>query len=148
MLKAWLFRPIGPLAPLGWLIAGVATFVTFAFLAAAWSRIWAWLPWSAEQRLGVEIRRADTAESAGLSATLQSEGQAGQIDRIETAGRLTIDVQTATAHAVQQAQEAPDATERLSPDRADRLRALDSRLCDLRPAVCAATAPDPAPTGD
>lgn len=92
-------------------------------------------------------REAETAQSEALARTLESEGQSEQIARIESAGRLTIDVKTITAEAVAEARNATDANEPLEAGRMDRLRQLDDRLCDLHPPSCTASA-DPAGNGD
>lgn len=84
-------------------------------------------------------REAKTAQSEALARSLESEGQAEQITRIESAGRLTIDVNTITAEAVTEARNATDANEPLEAGRLDRLRQFDNRLCDLRPAACRPT---------
>lgn len=92
-------------------------------------------------------REAQAAQSEALARTLESEGQSEQIARIESAGRLTIDVNTITAEAVAEARNATDANEPLEAGRLDRLRQLDDRLCDLHPPSCTASA-DPAGNGD
>ena len=88
-------------------------------------------------------RESKAAESEALARTLESEGQSEQIARIESAGRLTIDVNTITAEAVAEARNATDANEPLEAGRLDRLRQFDNRLCDIHPPSCTASA-DPA----
>ncbi len=93
-------------------------------------------------------REAATAQSEAEARTLESEGQAEQITRIESAGRLTIDLNAITAEAVSNARNATDANEPLEAGRVGRLRQLDDRLCQSRPAVCQSAPVDPAPAGD
>jgi len=93
-------------------------------------------------------REAAAAQSEAEARTLESEGQAEQITRIESAGRLTIDLNAITAEAVSNARNATDANEPLEADRVGRLRQLDDRLCQSRPVVCQSTPVDPAPAGD
>ncbi len=93
-------------------------------------------------------REAATAQSEADARTLESEGQAEQITRIESAGRLTIDVQSITAEAVTEARNATDANDPLASDRASRLAAHDRSLCDLRRLPGCPAAPDPSATGD
>ncbi len=93
-------------------------------------------------------REAAAAQSEADARTLEAQGQAEQITRIESAGRLTIDLNAITAEAVSNARNATDANEPLEAGRAARLRDLDRRLCDTRPGVCQSTPVDPAPAGD
>jgi hypothetical protein len=93
-------------------------------------------------------REAETAQSDAYARTLESQGQAEQITRIESAGRLTIDLNAITAEAVSNARTAADANEPLEAGRVGRLRQLDDRLCQSRPAVCQSPPVDPAPAGD
>lgn len=93
-------------------------------------------------------REAETAQSDAYARTLESQGQAEQITRIESAGRLTIDLNAITAEAVSNARNATDANEPLSNDRAARLAAHDRSLCDLRRLPGCPAPVDPAPAGD
>jgi len=81
------------------------------------------------------------------------EGQVSTLER-EAAGQAEIAVATETFHtrevvvreiaaqAETEARNAPDADTPLAPERADRLRSHDLRLCDEFPGFCAD--PDPA----
>ncbi|WP_082385114.1 hypothetical protein [Brevundimonas sp. AAP58] len=133
MIRGFLTRPIGPLAPLGWLIAGVAVLIAVGFLASAWDRMWAWLPWSDERRADRAETRADVAEDRALSAELEAEGQADQVRRIDTYAHQILTIQTETAAASAAARSAPDADTPLDPARADRLRHHDGELCRTAP---------------
>lgn len=93
-------------------------------------------------------REAETAQSDAYARSLESEGQAEQITRIESAGRLTIDVNTITAEAVAEARNATDANEPLPSDRASRLAAHDRSLCDLRPLPGCPAPSDASPAGE
>lgn len=74
-------------------------------------------------------REAETAQSDAYARTLESEGRAGQLDRLETYHREVITIQSATASAVTEARSATDANTPLDPARADRLRRADDSLC-------------------
>jgi len=90
-----------------------------------------------------EENRQAAIASDGIARTLESDGQAEQITRIESAGRLTIDVNAITAEAVSNARNATDANKPIEASRVDRLRRLDDRLCNLRPAACRPTLDTP-----
>ena len=93
-------------------------------------------------------RENEVAQSDVKARTLESEGQAEQITRIESAGRLTIDVNTITAEAVTEARTATDATDPLPSGRASRLAAHDRSLCDLRALPGCPAPSDPSPAGE
>ena len=91
-------------------------------------------------------REAETAQSDAYARTLESEGRAGQLDRLETYHREVITIQSATEPFAAEARSAPDADTPLDPARADRLRRADDSLCAH--ATCpASSAPADAPTG-
>lgn len=133
------------LTPWGWLAAAVAGLVLIAVVAAAWDRLWSWLPWSAEARAdraeASAERSADAAEAAGLTV----EGQAETIRRLDTYHHQVVTVRAVAAEAAAAARSAPDATDSLDPDRADRLRAADRELCRVAPALDGCAAPPDAP---
>lgn len=129
MIRALLARLPGPLSPLGWLIAGVALVIGLALLAGAWAQLWSWWPWSAE-------RRADRAEAA-LEAAKDRAAVNEAITKAERqAAPVMIETRTVVAAATASARSAPDATTPLDPDRAERLRDADRRLCDLAVVAC------------
>lgn len=129
-------------SPLRWLATAVALVVALALIAGIWNGLWSWLPWSAEARADRAEVRADTAESDATARGLESQGNAEQVARTKAYGDIRIRVAAETAQALHQAQEAPDANDPLSDERADRLRDHDRRLCDIAPGACAAAAPD------
>lgn len=131
-----------------WLVLAVAAILAVALVAATWDRLWAWLPWSDESRLERTQAERDAAVDQSAADALESEGQAAQVERVETTTRVIVETQAATAGVVAQARSASDAADPLSPDRADRLRAHDRELCRIAPGLtgCAA-APDPAGPG-
>jgi hypothetical protein len=131
------------LTPLGWAISAVAVIVAVALLAAGWNRLWSWLPWSAESRADRSEAVAGTAKSDAGARGLEVAGEQRQAQRVDTYHREVITIQAATSEAVAAARSAPDASEPLPADRAERLRRLDVQLCDVRPAIC-----PPAPAGD
>ena len=130
------------LTPLGWLVSAVAVIVAIALIAGIWNGLWSWLPWSAEARLHRTEVRADTAESDATARGLESQGNAEQGARTEAYGEMRIRVEGVTAESITRAQEAPDANDPLSGERAARLRDHDRRLCDIAPGTCEAAAPD------
>lgn len=83
----------------------------------------------------------DAAVSDGIARGLEVEGMADQQTRLDATHRIIVDVSAATASAVAEARNAPDADTPLDPDRLARLRANDQRLCDGVPASCPASAP-------
>ncbi|EDX78953.1 hypothetical protein [Brevundimonas sp. BAL3] len=144
MLKAWLTRPIGPLAPLGWLIAALAILMAVALISHGWNRLWSWLPWSTENQLDAAETQAATAQDQADASGLQAEGEGDQVRRIDTYSHQTITVQAVTADAVAQARSADDAETPLDDDRSGRLRDHDRELCRIAPDLdgCGPAAPD------
>lgn len=130
------------LSPLGWLVSAVAVIVAIALIAGIWNGLWSWLPWSAEAQLDRAEVRADTAEGDATARGLESQGNAEQVARTEAYGDIRIRVEGVTAESITRAQEAPDANDPLSDERAARLRDHDRRLCDIAPGSCPSAAPD------
>lgn len=88
---------------------------------------------------GLQARKLAAAEASAAHATLDASarslevtGQADQAARVDTYSHLVITTQTAAAQAMAEARSAPDASTPLDPARADRLRLIDSGLCDAR----------------
>ena len=105
-------------------------------LVAAWGHLWSRLPWSAERRLDrAEAELAD-ARSSLRARQVEAEARARQASAIDDAHETLTQARAATARALTQSEGAPDADQPLDPDRLDRLRAHDRRLCDLSPALC------------
>lgn len=143
-LRGWVTKPIGPLAPFGWLLVAIIAVVLFVVLANGLG--FRWDPFNlAGRRAERAENRAVAAEDNAAARTLESEGQAAQLQRVETVHRQIIEVQNVTADAVTAARSAPDAETPLDPARADRLRGHDRELCGLAPALggCAAAPVDP-----
>ena len=93
-----------------------------------------------------EKDRVAHVESDLSARTIEGEAQRELIVRIESAGRLQLDLSQVTAEAVNQARDATDANAPLEAGLAARLHDNDQRLCQLRPGVCASA--DTAPAGD
>ena len=135
----------------GWLkvlLIVAAMIAAVAVVSHQWNRLTAWLPWSAESRLDraedqVEDLQQDLATSEADAAARAAEAQANadQVERIETVHRQVIELRDLTNPVIHEARSAPDASTPLDPDRADRLREHDRRLCELAPDVCAAAGP-------
>ncbi|MNE18736.1 hypothetical protein D3C80_1117890 [compost metagenome] len=134
------------LTPKGWayLIGFVLLILALILLASAWNKVWSFLPWSTESRL----ERAETARDAALddasARSLESGGQAEQIQRIETTHRQIVTVQASAQEAITQARSAPDANDPLEPGRAVRLATSDRMLCGYAPDLCRPAAADAA----
>lgn len=126
------------LTPRGWayLIGAVLLILAMIFLANTWNKVWAFLPWSAESRLERAETDRDRAEDDALARGIESVGQAGQVQRLETVHRQIVTVQAATQNAITEARSAPDANEPLEPSRAVRLAASDRMLCGYAPDLC------------
>jgi hypothetical protein len=95
----------------------------------------------------VEARAAFAVADAG-ARTLEVEGMADQVRRLEHSHQQAVAVARATADATTQARSAPDESTPLDPARADRLLRHDRELCRLAPAVCGSSEADPAPSGN
>lgn len=114
----------------------VAASLVGLILVAAWGHLWSRLPWSAERRLDrAEAELAD-ARSSLRARQVEAEARARQATAVDDAHHTLTQARAATARAVTQSEGAPDADQPLDPDRLDRLRAHDRRLCDLSPALC------------
>ena len=131
----------------GWvkalLIVGAAI-LAIALVSHQWNRLTAWWPWSAESRLERAERqvqdlttRLTTAEADAAARAAEAAGNADQVRRVETVHRQVIELRDVTDPVIHEARSAPDASTPLDPDRADRLRQHDRRLCELVPGVCA-----------
>ena len=135
----------------GWLkvlLIVAAMIAAVAVVSHQWNQLTAWLPWSAESRLDraedqLEDLRGDLATSEADAAARAAETQANadQVQRIETVHRQVIELRDLTDPVIHEARSAPDASTPLDPDRADRLREHDRRLCELAPDVCPAAGP-------
>lgn len=136
------------LTPLGWLAVGVAVLAAIAVVLGSLGFRW--------DPFDLARRRADRAEQAAATATAEAaarsaeaSGQAGQVARLDAAVRSTVALERATAHSIQIARTADDASTPLDPDRADRLRAHDGELCRVSPDLLGCPAAfDPAGHGD
>ena len=142
----------------GWLkvlLIVCAVIAAVAVVSHQWNRLTAWLPWSAESRLDraedqVEDLQQDlsTAEADAAARAAEAQANADQVQRIETVHRQVIELRDLTDPVIHEARSAPDASTPLDPDRADRLREHDRRLCELAPEVCAAAGPGARAPGD
>ena len=114
-------------------------------LAAAHAVGLRWDPFDlAGRRLRAAEARADVAESDAAARRLEQAGEAGQRARLDRHHQQTLAVARATQRAAADARSAHDADLPLDPARAARLGEHDRRLCDLKPALCATAAPQPA----
>lgn len=133
---------IGRTRLIAWAIAAVTILAIVVIALAAWSRLWSWLPWSAESRAERAEARADAAEADARSEGARATGEAETGRAIE---RHTIIVRAAdrvAADAEIEARTAPDADTPIDPDRARRLLDAQRGLCAVAPTVCTEARPD------
>lgn len=139
----------------GWLklaLIALAVIAAVAVVSHHWNRLTAWLPWSMESRLERaedQVRdlgeRLATAEADARARAAEAEGNADQVRRVETVHRQVIELRDVTDPVIHEARSAHDASTPLHPDRADRLREHDRRLCELAPGACAGAGAAAAP---
>ena len=122
------------------LVAVLLIGLTLMVVSRWWNNLWDWLPWSTEQQLERAEARADQAEADADARRTEVVWLEKQRADVAEATRVIIETRTVTERAVVQAQEAQDATVEIDPVRADRLRDLDRRLCELAPVDCGAVA--------
>lgn len=127
-----------------WGVAVVGVIIALILLANAWNGLWSFLPWSAESRQERAETARDVAQDDASARSIESQGQAEQIQRIETTHRQIVTVQNATQDAITQARSAPDANDPLEPGRAIRLQSSDRMLCGYAPDLCRPAASDAA----
>jgi hypothetical protein len=126
---------------LGLLAAAAAA---FALLSAAGAVGLRWDPFGLQarrlERSEAEVQRL-RARLTAVTAALEA-GRELSVETRAAAARTAAAAEAANALETL-ARGAPDATSPLDPDRLDRLRAHDRRLCELAPALegCASTAP-------
>lgn len=100
-----------------------------------------WDPFDrAARRIAHLEARLEQADSASIAYAAVAEAEARQSARLEAHQRRAIQATEVVSDLSRQAQEAPDAEHPLSPDRVDRLRDADRRLCGLVPELCVADA--------
>ncbi len=122
-------------------ITAALAFLTALLLAVAlaarwWDGLTAWLPWSDESRLErAEVRldrlQTDLAERQAQVETLERQAAASH-----AVHETLTEARAITARATAHAEAAPHASTEIDPDRADRLRDADHRLCALSPDLC------------
>jgi hypothetical protein len=97
-----------------WGLVLMAVLVAAALVSAVWTRLWSWLPWSAESQLERATAARDVAQAQADARRLERYDQAEQIARVKTDGRVRVEIAAETS--------APNAQEPLDPDRAAPLR--------------------------
>lgn len=130
------------LLPQVWTKAVVAAALILLLLFAAhqWGRITAWWPWAAERRIERVTRDRDRLSAEAAARREEAMAAGAQTRRVEHAHRQMLELNERTLSAIHESRSAPDANQKLDPDRADRLRGHDRGLCELAPDVCAADA--------
>jgi len=129
---------------IGYAVAVVTILAVVVITFAAWSRLWSWLPWSAESRAERAEARAEVAEDTARSEGARADGEAEVGRAIE---RQTIIIREAASAAHQSeltVRTAPDANTPIDPDRARRIHDAQRSLCVAAPTVCTQASPDPA----
>lgn len=138
-----LFAPRVLLTP--WIrlaLTSLVALIAVVVIARLWDDMWAWAPWSPEQRLERAEARADRAGADAAARSLESAANADQARRVEAAQRQIIELRTQTIPILVESRSAPDANHPIDPVRADRLRAHDRLLCDAAPELGGCAAPD------
>ena len=120
-----------PLPALVSLVAGVL------LLALAAGLLWSFDPLS--RRRAAELR-AQSNEAEANVAHAQTRGAREASNMLGTAARTAASAEAAGAATIAAARQAKDANAPVDPERADRIRSLDRRLCELSPELqgCAA----------
>lgn len=126
----------------------VAGMAAVALAAHQWDRLWSWLPWSDERRLERVIDQRDRLAAEAAAQAGHIEALTEQARRVETVHRQVTELRDLTDPVIHQARSAPDASMPLDPDRADRLRGHDRKLCKLAAGLCAVSTAAPARDGD
>ena len=113
-----------------------------AILAALWvintaNSVLSYVPFTDQWNARKAVAKVERLEGQVDTLTREATGNAEIGRAVETYHTQTIVVREATASAISEARNAPDADTPLASERADRLRAHDQRLCDDFPALCA-----------
>jgi hypothetical protein len=111
--------------------------LAFALAARWWDGLTAWLPWSDESRLDRAHVRLEQVRTDLAAREAQVQALERQAASAHAAQETLTQARTITARASTLAETAPDAETEIDPDRADRLRDADRRLCALSPDLCA-----------
>jgi len=118
-------------------------YVLAAVLAlAALNHFAAFVPFTPQWSAKRAEAKADRLEGQVSTLEREAAGQAEIAVATETFHTREVIVREIAAQAETEARNAPDADTPLAPERADRLRSHDLRLCDEFPGFCAD--PDPA----
>lgn len=128
------------IARIPWRVIG---YVLAAVLAlAALNHFAAYVPFTPQWSAKRAEAKADRLEGQVSTLEREAAGQAEIAVATETLHTRGVVVREIAAQAETEARNAPDADTPLAPERADRLRSHDLRLCDEFPGFCAD--PDPA----
>jgi hypothetical protein len=128
------------IARIPWRVIG---YVLAAVLAlAALNHFAAFVPFTPQWSAKRAEAKADRLEGQVSTLEREAAGQAEIAVATETFHTREVVVREIAAQAETEARNAPDADTPLAPERADRLRSHDLRLCDEFPGFCAD--PDPA----
>ena len=115
-----------------WLLIAVA----FVVLLSAINYGLGFVPFTPQWRAKGLAVKADRLEGQVSTLEREAAGQAEIAVATEVHHTREIIIREGTAQAIAEARSAPDATTPLDPQRADRLRAADERLCLDAPALC------------
>lgn len=136
------------LTPVGWL--AVVLVVLAAGVVALGGLGFRWDPFDlGRRRLDRAEASAAVAVAQAVARTVEAEGQAGQVARLDAAVQSAVTLERVTARSILIARTADDSTLRLPTDRLDRLRDHDRELCRIAPdLVGCPAASDPAGHGE
>ena len=121
-----------------WALAGIAIILLWWIIATWWASIWSWWPWSAEARLKRAEADAEQSEALARSEGARATGEAEIARSVERQTIIIREADRIAADAEIEARTAPDAETPLDPERADRLRRSDERLCASFAGICGA----------
>jgi hypothetical protein len=94
---------------------------------------------------GIDARKIDRLETEVSVLEREAVGQAEIAAATQTFHTREVVIRDLARQSETEARTAPDAETPLDPDRVDRIRAADNRLCIVAPSICAS--PDPAGSG-
>ena len=128
------------IARIPWRLIGYAVAAVLAL--AALNHLAGFLPFTPQWSARQAVAKAERLEDQVSTLERKGVGQAEIAAATETFHTREVVVREIAAKAETEARNAPDADTPLAPERADRLRSHDFRLCNEFPGLCAD--PDPA----
>lgn len=105
-------------------------------LLAGFNHLAGFVPFTPQWSAKRAEAKADRLEGQVSTLEREATGNAEIGQAVETYHTSEIIIREGTSEAIAEARSAPDADTPLTGERADRLRAADSRLCNQFPAIC------------